>query len=88
MRMTIGHWTTLSEGPDSLGGLGAHFRAYMWRSKTGAERRSLQTCVPVGRPLFAIIGTTMNNANGATQRLSEVIRIAGTFGTGPAPAAA
>jgi hypothetical protein len=49
MRMTIHEWTTLSEGPDKIGGLAAYSRAYTWHHKDGAERRSLQTCVPLSR---------------------------------------
>src|ERR1700738_4126447 len=40
MRMTIHEWTTLSEGPDSIGGRAAYSRAYVWRLKNGEERRS------------------------------------------------
>jgi hypothetical protein len=85
MRMTIHEWTTLSEGPESIGGLPAYSRAYTWHLKDGAERRSLQTCVPLGRRVFVIIGTTMNNPSHVTLNLPELARIMGTFRPGLAP---
>lgn len=85
MRMTIHEWTTLSEGPDSIGGLAAFSRAYTWHLKTGEERRSVQTCVPLGRRVFVIIGTTMNTPSRVAETLPELTRIIGTFRPGPAP---
>jgi hypothetical protein len=87
MRMSLGHWTTLSEGPDTLGGLAAYSRTYVWHTKTGVERRSIQTCVPVDRRIFVIIGTTMNSEDAVAQNFPEVTRIVGTFQPGSAPAA-
>ena len=88
MRMSIGHWTTLSEGPDTLSGLAAYSRTYVWHNKTGAERRSIQTCVPVGRRIFVIIGTTMNSDDSVAQNFPELTRIMGTFQPGSAAPAA
>jgi hypothetical protein len=84
MRITIHEWTTLSEGPDSIGGLAAFSRAYTWRLKTGEERRSIQTCVPLGRRVFVVIGTTMNTPSRVAQILPELSRIIATFRPGPA----
>lgn len=85
MRMTIHEWTTLSEGPDSIGGLAAFSRAYIWHLKTGEERRSIQTCVPMGRRVFVIIGTTSNARSRVADLFPELARIIGTFRPGPAP---
>lgn len=85
MRMTIREWTTLSEGPDSIGGLAAYSRAYVWRLRDGEERRSVQTCVPLGRRVFVIIGTTQNTPDRVAQILPELTRIIGTFRPGRAP---
>jgi hypothetical protein len=85
MSMTIHEWTTLSEGPDSIGGLAAFTRAYTWHLKTGEERRSIQTCVPLGRRVFVIIGTTKNSPRRVAEILPELARIIGTFRPGPAP---
>ena len=87
MRMSIGHWTTLSEGPDTLGGLAAYSRTYIWHTKAGVERRSIQTCVPVGRRIFVIIGTTSNNEDSVAQNFPELTRIMGTFQPASVPAA-
>jgi hypothetical protein len=82
MRMTIHQWTTLSEGPDSIGGLPAYSRIYTWHLKSGEEHRSLQTCVPVGRRVFVIIGTTMNTPDRVAQSFPELTRMIGTFRPG------
>lgn len=88
MRMTIHEWTTLSEGPDSIGGLPAYSRAYIWRLKNGEERRSIQACVPVGRRMFVIIGTTRNTPDRIAETFPELSRIIATFRPGPAAAPA
>lgn len=85
MRITIRQWTTLSEGPDSIGGLAAYSRAYTWHLTTGEGRRSIQTCVTLGRRVFVIIGTTMNTPDRVAQNLPEITRIIGTFRPGPTP---
>jgi hypothetical protein len=85
MRMTIHTWTTLSEGPDSIGGLAAYSRAYTWRLTNGEERRSLQICVPLGRRMFVVIGTTMNTPRRVARNLPDIARIIRTFRPGPAP---
>ena len=85
MRMTIHQWTTLSEGPDSIGGLPAYSRTYTWHVKSGEEHRSLQTCVPVGRRVFVIIGTTMNTPERIAQIFPELTRMIGTFRPASAP---
>ena len=87
MRMSIGRWTTLSEGPDTLGGLPAYSRTYVWHNKAGIERRSIQTCVPVGSRIFLIIGTTMNSDDSVAQNFPELTRIIETFQPGSGPAA-
>ena len=85
MRMTIHTWTTLSEGPDTVGGLAAYSRAYTWHLKTGEERRSIQTCAPLGRRVFVIIGTTRNTPSHVARNLADLTRMIATFRPGPAP---
>jgi hypothetical protein len=85
MRMTIHTWTTLSEGPDTIGGLAAYSRAYTWRLKTGEERRSIQTCVTLGRRMFVIIGTTANTPRRVAHHLPELARMIASFRPGRAP---
>jgi hypothetical protein len=86
MRLSIGHWTTLSEGPGTLSGLPAYSRTYVWHNKAGVERRSVQTCVSVGARVFVIIGTTMNSEDSVAEKFSELTRIVETFQPGSAPA--
>ncbi len=86
MRLTIHEWTTLSEGPDSIGGLPAYSRAYIWHLKNGEERRSIQACVPMGRRMFVIIGTTRNSPDRVAETFPELTRIIATFRPGPAAA--
>jgi hypothetical protein len=85
MRMTIHEWTTLSEGTDSIGGLAAYSRAYIWHLKNGEERRSIQACIPVGRRVFVIIGTTRNSPDRIAETFPELTRMIATFRPGPAP---
>jgi len=84
MRMTIHEWTTLSEGAESIGGLAAYSRAYIWHLKNGEERRSIQACIPVGRRLFVIIGTTRNSRDRIAETFPELKRMIATFRPGPA----
>lgn len=84
MRMTIHQWTTLSEGPDTVGGIPAYSRAYLWHLPGGEERRSLQTCVSRDRRVFVIIGTTMNTPTRVAESLPGITRVIGTFRLGPA----
>jgi hypothetical protein len=84
MRMTIHEWTTLSEGVDTIGGLAAYSRAYIWRLKNGEERRSIQACIPVGRRLFVIIGTTRNSPDRIAGTFPELKQMIATFRPGPA----
>lgn len=85
MWVTIHEWTTLSEGPDTIGGLAAYSREYTWHLRNGRERRSLQTCVPLGRRVFVIIGTTQNTPNRVAKVVPALARIMRTFRLGPAP---
>ena len=87
MRLMIHSWETLSEGAVTLGGLPAYSRTYTWRTKTGQDRRSVQTCAVMGRRAFVLIGTTMNTPARVNDDLPEIVRIMNTFrpATSPAP---
>ena len=87
MRLMIHSWETLSEGAVTLGGLPAYSRTYTWRTKTGQDRRSVQTCAVMGRRAFVLIGTTMNTPARVNDDLPEIVRILNTFrpATSPAP---
>jgi hypothetical protein len=87
MRLLIHQWETLSEGAVTFGGLPAYSRTYTWRTKTGQDRRSVQTCAMMGRRAFVLIGTTMNTPDRVNEDLPEILRIMNTFrpATSPAP---
>jgi len=79
MRFTIHRWTTLREGPDNLAGLPAYSHLYVWTTQAGWERRSMETCVMMGRRAFVLIGTIDNGSSHADHDLADVTRIMGTF---------
>src|SRR5207245_7590082 len=79
MWFTIHPWTTLEEGPGPLAAFRAYSRRYTWRTGTGEERRSIQTCVTPGRRAFVIVGTTNNSPKGILRDLPELERIISTF---------
>jgi hypothetical protein len=60
MRRAIQQYASVTAGPDRIGVLPAWSHAYIWTAKTGEERRSVQTCVTVGRRAILAIGTTAN----------------------------
>jgi hypothetical protein len=79
MRFTIHQWTTLHEGPATLAGLPAYSRSYTWRASVGQVRRSIQTCVTMGRRAFVVVGTTANTQAGIQQDLPRLQQIMETF---------
>jgi hypothetical protein len=79
MRFTIHEWTTLHEGPATLAGLPAYSRSYTWRTSAGQDRRSIQTCVTMGRRAFVIVGTTANTQGDIQEHLAKLEQIMETF---------
>ncbi len=79
MRFTIHSWGTLHEGSATLAGLPAYSRSYTWRTSGGQDRRSVQTCVTLGRRAFVIVGTTANTQRGVQQDLPKLEQIMATF---------
>jgi hypothetical protein len=79
MRFTIHSWGTLHEGSATLAGLPAYSRSYTWRTRGGQDRRSVQTCVTLGRRAFVIVGTTANTQSGVQQDLPNLEQIMATF---------
>lgn len=60
MRRALQRYASVTAGPDHVGSLPAWSHAYIWTTKTGEERRSVQVCVTVGRRAILAIGTTAN----------------------------
>jgi len=79
MRLMIHRWETVSEGAVTFSGLAAYSRTYTWRTKTGEDRRSVQTCAVMGRRAFVLIGTTMNTPDRVNDDLPKIVRIMSTF---------
>jgi hypothetical protein len=79
MRFTIHQWTTLHEGPATLAGLPAYSRSYTWRASVGQVRRSIQTCVTMGRRAFVVVATTANTQGSIEQDLPRLQQIMETF---------
>jgi hypothetical protein len=60
LRYAIHSWTTVKEGPATIGGQPAYQRVYNWKASNGEARQSVETCVTSGRRVFAVVGTTDN----------------------------
>lgn len=73
-RRAIQRYASLDAGPERVGPLPAWSHAYVWTSKTGEERRSVQICVTVGRRAILAIGTTGNRAARVRDDMPELIR--------------
>jgi hypothetical protein len=79
MRFSIHSWTTLHEGTTTLAGIKGYSRSYVWRSANGAQRRSVQTCITLGRRAFVLVGTTENTPAAAGHDLAQIEQIMQTF---------
>jgi hypothetical protein len=79
MRFTIHNWTTVQQGATRLGSMPAYARSYVWRAQTGEQRRSVQTCVTLGRRAFIVVGTTANTPITVRQNLPQLQQIMNTF---------
>jgi len=73
-RRAIQRYASLDAGPEHVGALPAWSHAYVWTSKTGEERRSIQVCVTVGRRAILAIGTTGNRAARVRDDMPELMR--------------
>lgn len=60
LRFAIHSWTTVKEGPVSIGGEPGYSRVYNWKSGNGEQRQSVQACVTHGGRVFMAVGTTEN----------------------------
>jgi|GEM_PF-990406 len=75
----IHSYTTLSQGPETIGTLPAYTHTYAWHTKTGEARRSLQVCTTIGRRAFVMIGTTNDSPEAVRQTMPVLTRIIETF---------
>jgi hypothetical protein len=79
MRFSIHSWTTIQQGATTLGGFPAYARSYAWRAPTGEQRRSIQSCVTMGRRAFMIVGTTADRPENVQRDLPQLQQIMDTF---------
>lgn len=79
MRLVIHDFATLEERPDEIAGLPAYSHSYVWRTRTGVDRRSYQVCLTVRSRAFMMIGSTTNTATYVHDRLTTLSRIMETF---------
>ncbi len=75
----IHSYTTLGQGPETIGTLPAYTHAYAWHTKTGEARRSLQVCTTIGHRAFVMIGTTNDSPEAVRQTMPVLTRIIETF---------
>jgi hypothetical protein len=62
LRYAIHTWTTVKEGPATIGGQPAYSRVYNWKAGNGEPRQSVETCVTHGSRVYVAVGTTENTA--------------------------
>jgi hypothetical protein len=74
MRRAIQRYASVAAGPDRIGSLPAWSHAYTWTARNGEERRSVQTCVTVGRRAILAIGTTANRPARLRDDMPELTR--------------
>jgi hypothetical protein len=60
LRYAIHTWTTVKEGPTTIGGQSAYTRVYNWKASNGEPRQSVETCVSHGSRVWVAVGTTDN----------------------------
>jgi hypothetical protein len=62
LRYVIHTWTTVKEGPATIGGQPAYSRVYNWKASNGELRQSVETCVTHGSRVYVAVGTTENTS--------------------------
>jgi hypothetical protein len=60
LRYAIHTWTTVKEGPTTIGGQPAYSRVYNWKASNGEARQSIETCVTHANRVYVAVGTTEN----------------------------
>jgi hypothetical protein len=73
------NYTTLAEGPLSIGTLPAYAHTYTWKAPTGEQRWTTQACVVAEGRAFVLSGTTADVPHGAPARAGLVMGILNSF---------
>lgn len=66
LRYAIHTWTTVKQGPTTIGGQPAYSRIYNWKASNGEPRQSIEACVSHGNRVWVAVGTTDNTPAGAS----------------------
>ena len=72
-------FTTLSEGPMTIGGLPSYGQTYTWTTSTGAQRWSTQACVVQGGRVYVLTGTTVYAPPAAPAHADLILAILNSF---------
>jgi hypothetical protein len=92
LRYTIHTWTTVREGPTTIGGQPAYSRVYTWKTSSGEPRQSVEVCATHGNRVYVAVGTTENTSGkvNATMPLlqSAIATLQPNITNAPAPSSA
>jgi len=72
-------FTTLSEGPTTIGGLPSYGHIYTWTTSTGAQRWSTQACLVRGGRVYVLTGTTAYEPPAAPAHADLIMAILNSF---------
>ncbi|HLW47899.1 MAG TPA: hypothetical protein VKW09_09050 [bacterium] len=72
-------FTTLSEGPMTIGGLPSYAQTYTWTAAEGAQRWSTQACVVQQGKVYVLTGTTAYVPPAAPPRAGLIMTILNSF---------
>jgi hypothetical protein len=72
-------FTTLSEGPTTIGGMPSYAHTYTWTAPNGAQRWSTQACVVQQGKVYVLTGTTAYDPPAAPARAGLITTILNSF---------
>jgi hypothetical protein len=72
-------FTTLSEGPTTIGGLPSYTHTYSWTASNGAQRWSTQACVVQQGKVYVLTGTTTYAPPALPARAGLIMTILDSF---------
>jgi len=79
LRYAIHTWTTVKEGPTTIGGQPAYSRVYNWKASNGEPRQSIEACVAHGSRVWVVVGTTDNTPAKVSTTMPLLERAIATF---------
>ncbi|HLW49119.1 MAG TPA: hypothetical protein VKW09_15320 [bacterium] len=89
LRYTIHTWTTVRQGPTTVGGQPAYMRVYDWKTASAEPRQSVEVCMTHANRVYVAVGTTENTSAkvSATMPLLEraIATLTPNLANAPAP---